>query len=192
MQADRKINEPIRVAVVDDHHLFRDGVIATLNETDDFKVIAAGERGSEAVRIASDSVPEIMLLDLNMPDGGIHAAREIFALCPYVKIIILTSCDGSEHFAEISDAGVRIFLMKGVSAASLLETLRNVHRTGEPMLDEVCESCGRHAVRLLHHEEKACRAGSGEPRSGSEECPLRREFASRKRASTDVGDDSVV
>jgi len=124
MQSDPERNVPIRVAVVDNHRLFRDGIIETLNETPDFKVIAAGERGSHAVRIAQDSVPEIMLLDLNMPEGGIESAREISALCPYVKTIILTSCDGDEHFSEMNEAGVRICVVKGVSATDCATSAR--------------------------------------------------------------------
>jgi|SRR6516162_3518074 DNA-binding NarL/FixJ family response regulator len=188
MQTYDEMNDPIRVAVVDNHRLFRDGVITTLNETADFKVIAAGERGSHAVRIAQDYVPEIMLLDLNMPEGGIEAAREISALCPYVKTIVLTSCEGGEHFSEISEAGVRVYIMKGVSATSLVETLRRVHRADEPILDEVCNSCGRKRP-VLHREERESRAtstlppaGSGGQQIGQVECPLRREFAGRKKA----------
>ena len=184
----RKMKEPIRVAVIDNHRLFRDGVIETLNETADFKVVAAGERGSHAVRIVLDCVPEIMLLDLNMPEGGIESAREISALCPYVKTIVLTSCEGGEHFSEISEAGVRVYIMKGVSATSLVETLRRVHRADEPMRDEVCNSCGRKRL-LLRRKERESRAtstlppaGSGGQQIGQVECPLRREFAGRKKA----------
>jgi DNA-binding NarL/FixJ family response regulator len=186
----RKMDEPIRVAVIDNHRLFRDGVIETLNETADFKVVAAGERGSHAVRIALDCVPEIMLLDLNMPEGGIEAAREISTLCPYVRTIILTGCEGDEHFAAISEAGVRVYIMKGVSAIALVETLRRVHRADEPMLDEVCNYCGRKRL-LLHHNEresyatsKLSSAGSGGHQIGQVECPLRREFAARKKGAS--------
>src|SRR5215471_8360868 len=184
----RKMKESIRVAVIDNHRLFRDGVIETLNETADFKVVAAGERGSHAVRIALDCVPEIMLLDLNMPEGGIESACAISELCPYVKTIVLTSCEGDEHFAEISEAGVRVYIMKGVSAASLVETLRRVHRADEPMLDEVCNNCGRKRL-LLHRKEressatpKLSPAGFDGHQIDQAECRLRREFAARKKA----------
>jgi len=189
MQSDPERNVPIRVAVVDNHRLFRDGIIKTLNETPDFKVIAAGERGSHAVRIAQDSVPEIMLLDLNMPEGGIESAREISALCPYVKTIILTSCDGDEHFSEMNEAGVRICVVKGVSATSLVETLRRVHGVEEPLLDDVCNHCGRRSL-LPEHDEIACSANSTMPARSDgnqiepEECPLRRAFAARKNGSS--------
>src|SRR5262249_4684686 len=107
-----------------------------------------------------------MLLDLNMPEGGIEAAREISALCPYVKTIVLTSCEGDEHFSEVSDAGVRVYIMKGVSATSLVETLRRVHRADEPMLDEVCNTCGRKRL-VLHRKERESRATSTLPPAGS-------------------------
>jgi DNA-binding NarL/FixJ family response regulator len=192
------MKESIRVAVIDNHRLFRDCVAETLNETTDLKVVAAGERGSDAVQIAQDVLPEIMLLDLNMPEGGIESAREISTICPYVKTVILTSCDTAEHLDAIKEAGVRAYITKGVSGTALAEALQDVHRVYEPMLDEVCAYCGRRQ-RLLHHNESERRqvigknaeatattapAGSGEHPIEQEECILRREFAARKKGGT--------
>jgi two-component system nitrate/nitrite response regulator NarL len=135
---DREVKAVIRIAVIDNHHLFRDGVAETLSEAADFKVVAVGERGSDAAQIAQDVLPEIMLLDLNMPEGGIESAREISAICPYVKTVILTSCDTQEHLAAIEEAGARSQITKGVSGNALAESLRSVHRAHEPVLDEKC------------------------------------------------------
>ena len=123
----REVFERIRVAVVDDHTLFRDGVVATVNDTIDFEVVAEGQCGSEAVRIAQDHLPDIILLDANMPVGGIEAAREISKCRPTVKTVVLTSSDTPEHMIAASDAGARIYLTKGMSASELLATLRSVH-----------------------------------------------------------------
>jgi hypothetical protein len=67
VQQEREVSERIRVAVVDNHTLFRDGVVTTVNDTTDFEVVAEGQSGSDAVRIARDHHPDIMLLDANMP-----------------------------------------------------------------------------------------------------------------------------
>ena len=114
----------IRVAVVDDHPLFRDGVVATVNGAPEFEVVAQGENGSDAVRIALHECPDIMLLDVCMPGNGIDAAREISAITPSVKTVVLTACEGIEAAAR--EAGARKSIAKGVSGAELVTTLRAV------------------------------------------------------------------
>ena len=116
----------IRVAVVDDHPLFRDGVVAMVNAVPEFQVVAEGESGGDAVRIARQHRPDIMLLDVNMPESGIDAAREISAMTPSVKTVILTGCEGIEDDAR--EAGARMSITKGVSSAELMTTLRAVYR----------------------------------------------------------------
>src|SRR5215468_8375189 len=120
------MSEPIRVAVVDDHAPYRHGVVATVNDAVEFEVIAEGECGTDAVRIARDYHPDIMLLDENMPLSGINAAREISRTCPSVKTILLTSYAESEHVTAAREAGACVCLTKGISAAELLATLRCV------------------------------------------------------------------
>jgi two-component system, NarL family, nitrate/nitrite response regulator NarL len=115
----------IRVAVVDDHPLFRDGVVATVNGAPEFQVIAQGECGSDAVRIARHECPDIMLLDVDMPDNGIDAAREISAVRPSVKTVMLTACEGVEAAARA--AGARTSITKGISGAELVTMLRAVY-----------------------------------------------------------------
>lgn len=114
----------IRVAVVDDHPLFRDGVVATVNAEPEFQVVAQGGCGSDAVRIARHQSPDIMLLDVSMQDSGIDAAREISTISPSVKTVMLTACEGIEAAARA--AGARKSIAKGVSGAELLTTLRAV------------------------------------------------------------------
>src|SRR5215471_14597355 len=110
----------IRVAVVDDHPLFRDGVVATVNAAPEFQVVAQGECGSDAVRIALHQHPDIILLDVTMPENGIDAAREISLINPAVKTVMLTACEGVEHVAAARAAGARKYLTKGVSSAELV------------------------------------------------------------------------
>ncbi len=114
----------IRVAVVDDHPLFRDGVVATVSAAPEFEVIAEGRSGSDAVRIAKHQCPDIILLDVSMPENGIDAAREIFATNPAVKIVTLSACEEIEDIARA--AGARKSVNKGVSGPELLLILLGV------------------------------------------------------------------
>jgi two-component system, NarL family, nitrate/nitrite response regulator NarL len=124
------MSEPIRVAVVDDHAPYRHGVVTTVNDALEFEVVAEGECGADAVRIAQDYLPDIMLLDENMPVSGINAAREISRTCPSVKTILLTSYAELEHVTAAHEAGACVCLTKGISAAELLATLRCVLADG--------------------------------------------------------------
>jgi DNA-binding NarL/FixJ family response regulator len=118
---------PIRVAVVDDHPLFRDGVVATVNAVPEFQVVAQGASGSDAVRIARQQHPDIILLDVNMPESGIDAVREISVISPSVKTVMLTACESVEYVVAAREAGARISITKGVSSAELMKTLRAVY-----------------------------------------------------------------
>jgi two-component system, NarL family, nitrate/nitrite response regulator NarL len=117
----------IRVAVVDNHPLFRAGLVMTVNDTPEFKVVAQGMCSSDAVHIAQDHLPDIIVLDLNMPVSGIQAAREISELCPSVKIVVLTSEEGAGLATAARNAGAHRCVQKGMSATELLSILRSVH-----------------------------------------------------------------
>lgn len=117
----------ITVAIIDDHPLMREGVAHTLTQSGKFSIIAMGGKGPDAIRIAQDFLPEIMLLDVNMPGGGIEAARQISVQCPIVKIVMLTISENQEHVCDAMEAGARGYILKGVSASELVDTLVSIH-----------------------------------------------------------------
>lgn len=116
----------IRIAVVDDHPLFREGVAHTLSSAGGFDVIAQGASAGEAVRIAHDLQPDIILLDVSMPGSGLEAARSIATVAPSTLTIMLTVSESEEHVAAALDAGARGYLVKGSSASELLRTVQAV------------------------------------------------------------------
>jgi two-component system, NarL family, nitrate/nitrite response regulator NarL len=120
--------EPIRVAVIDDHPLFREGVAHTIQRSGILQVIAEGATAEDAIRIAKAELPDIVLLDVSMPGGGVEAARAISNACPVVKIIMLTVSESEEHVHEAMEAGVRGYVLKGTSGLELVNTLRAVAR----------------------------------------------------------------
>jgi two-component system, NarL family, nitrate/nitrite response regulator NarL len=120
--------DPIRVAVIDDHPLFREGVAHTIQRSGTLQVIGEGATADDAIRIAKAELPDIVLLDVNMPGGGVEAARAISNVCPVVKIIMLTVSESEEHVHEAMEAGVRGYVLKGTSGLELVNTLRAVAR----------------------------------------------------------------
>ena len=117
---------PARVAVVDDHPLFRTGLIEALVSSGHFNVVAEGKDANDAVRIACDIAPDAILLDLNLPGSGIAAATRIAEVATKVRVIVLTVCETEEILAQCIDAGVAGYILKGVSGDELVRVVRQV------------------------------------------------------------------
>ena len=120
------MNKAISVAVVDDHPLFREGVVRTLGEFDEFDVVAEGGSCEDAIRIASETRPDVLLLDLSMPGGGLNAIAPILTKCPEARIVALTVSEASDDLAAALNDGVKGYVLKGVGSRALAEVLRSV------------------------------------------------------------------
>jgi DNA-binding NarL/FixJ family response regulator len=122
------MTSPITVAVVDDHPLFREGVANTIQRSGAVRLVAEGETAEDAIQIAMAKLPDIMLLDVSLPGGGVEAARAIAKACPLVKVVMLTVSESEEHVQQAMAAGVHGYLLKGTSGPELINTLRAVAR----------------------------------------------------------------
>lgn len=122
----RMAGTPAKVAIVDDHPLFRTGLIEALNASGQFNVIAEGKDANDALRIAREKAPDAILLDLNLPGSGISAATQIVEQVPNVRVVILTVCETEEVLAQCIDAGVSGYILKGVSGDELIRVVRQI------------------------------------------------------------------
>lgn len=121
------MTDPIRVVVVDDHPLFRRGVVEALSLEDDITVIGEASTGEEAARTVAHLVPDIVLLDIDMPgQGGIRTAAEIAARAPATRILMLTVSESEDDLLQALKAGARGYVLKGTPAAGLLHAVRAV------------------------------------------------------------------
>ncbi len=119
--------ETIRIAIADDHPLFRDGVVLSLSRNKDFDVVGQAENGEEAIELAKELLPDVLLLDIQMPDtGGILAAEKISSACPLTKIIMLTVSENHEDLMRAFKAGAKGYVLKGVSSRELANVIRSV------------------------------------------------------------------
>jgi two-component system, NarL family, nitrate/nitrite response regulator NarL len=123
----------IHIAVIDDHPLYRDGVVQTLRGVSRFEVVAEGASREDAVRIAQEQMPDLMLLDINIPGNGIEAAKDIARLCPVVKILILTASDSQDDVFSGLEAGARGYILKGIGGADLAKMITSVY-SGETII----------------------------------------------------------
>jgi DNA-binding NarL/FixJ family response regulator len=118
----------IRVAVVDDHPLFREGVAHTLERSNLLSIVGQGETADDAIRIAETESPDIMLLDVSMPGSGLAAADTISRNWPNVKIVMLTVSESEDHVQQALASGARGYILKGTSSTELVDTLRLIAR----------------------------------------------------------------
>lgn len=120
------MSDQIRVVVADDHPLFREGVVTTLGSLPDIRVVGQAANAHEAMRLVRDEVPDLVLLDITMPGGGIEAARSIATAYPATRIVMLTVSEDEDDLLEAMKAGAAGYVLKGVSARELATVLRSV------------------------------------------------------------------
>jgi two-component system nitrate/nitrite response regulator NarL len=118
----------IRVVVIDDHPIFRAGVTHTLTAAPDVTVIGEGCSVSDALQLAGQNCPDVMVLDLNMPGGGIGAIGQLGERFPSVKPLILSGAADAEQVRAAMQEGAWGYVMKGVSATELVHSIRAIHR----------------------------------------------------------------
>jgi two-component system, NarL family, nitrate/nitrite response regulator NarL len=118
----------IRTAIVDDHPMIRDGVALALSGTRDITVEAEGSTSAEAISIAQRLVPDIMLLDINLPGGGFEAATAIARQNLATRIIILTASERDADLATALNLGAAGYLLKGSSGSEIVHAVRTVFK----------------------------------------------------------------
>ena len=125
---------PIRVIVIDDHPLFRQGVLYTLNQVPDIKVIGEGETGRQAVHLTTQLHPDVVLLDIAMPDGdGLATLAQILQLSSQVRVIMLTASEEGDDLVAAMKVGAQGYVVKGAGAGEVIAAVRAV-AAGEPYI----------------------------------------------------------
>jgi two-component system NarL family response regulator len=122
------MSERIRLLVVEDHHIVRQGLVALLNAVSDMTVVAEASDGGGGVESFGRHQPDVALMDLRLPGmGGAEAVTKIRAEFPNARIIVLTTFDGDEDIYRALQAGARGYLLKGMFGDELLDAIRAVH-----------------------------------------------------------------
>lgn len=136
--------KPIRVMIVDDHGMVRRGLAAYLASASDIEVIAEARDGQEAIRICEVDQPDIVLMDLVMPElGGVAATRVIHNKWPEIQIIALTSFQEKELVQEALQAGAISYLLKNISGEDLAEAIRASYAGRSMLAKEAVEALVR-------------------------------------------------
>ncbi len=120
--------DSIRILVVDDHHVVRQGLIALLKTVPDVTVVAEGADGEQAVELYREHRPDVTIMDLRMPKkGGVEAIAEIRRRDPGARVIVLTTFDGDEDIYRALQAGAKGYLLKDMFGEELIDAIRTVH-----------------------------------------------------------------
>ena len=121
------VTERIRILVADDHPMFRAGVVSSLASNEDFEVVGEGSSADEALQLAEKFQPDVCLLDIAMPGGGLVAAREITAALPQTKVVMLTVSEDEDDLLAAMKAGASGYVLKGAAASELMNVLKTVN-----------------------------------------------------------------
>jgi DNA-binding NarL/FixJ family response regulator len=118
----------IKVLICDDHPVFQEGLCRLLREQDDMEVVAQASNGKEAIALAGKSSPDVLILDISLPDmNGIEVAEQIKASRPDIAILILSAYDYSQYVLASIRAGVAGYLLKNTPLAQIAGSVRLLH-----------------------------------------------------------------
>jgi NarL family two-component system response regulator LiaR len=128
----------IRVLIVDDHGVVRQGLRTYLELLDDIKVVGGAANGVEAVALVRHQRPDVVLMDLVMPEmDGIEATRQIRAISPHTRVIVLTSFSDDDKVFPAIRAGAAGYLLKDVSPSDLAGAIQAAHRGETPLHPDI-------------------------------------------------------
>lgn len=177
------MTQPFRVIIVDDHAHAREGMRDIIELDPAFEIVAEGRNGKEAIELTEQWMPDLLLMDIQMPDmNGLEATKVIKERFPYVKIILVTVSDDITHLFEALKKGAQGYLLKNLQPSSWHEYIRAIAIDEAPMSKEL-------AFRLLKEfspKEKEEPAGSS-PLTMREKEIL--EYVARGQSNRDVAEE---
>jgi DNA-binding NarL/FixJ family response regulator len=146
----------IRILITDDHYVVREGLAAMLSREDYIDVVGEAENGAAAIRKADELTPDIILMDLRMPEvDGVEAMKQIKKRHPEIKFIVLTTYDNDEYIFKGIEAGARAYLLKDSPREELFKAIRAVYR-GESLIEPAV--AGRVLDRLVELSQQGTAA----------------------------------
>jgi len=149
--------EKIRIAIADDHQLFRNGLKILLGAFPAFEVVAEASNGNELLKQLSRSQADIILMDISMPEkDGIEATAEVSKLYPDTKVVALSMYGEEEYYYSIVDAGAKGFILKDSDINEVKEAIETVYKGGNYFSQELLY----HVIRKMKNREQEVKSSS--------------------------------
>lgn len=156
---------PITVLIADDHPLLREGLVRILAMEEGIHVVGEAGSGPEAVAMVARHEPDVVLMDISMPGGGLTATREISRHYPHIGLIILTIHDDEQYLYELVRAGAKGYLVKDSEPRRVVEAIRRVHEGGSYLPPDLMDKVLGEFRRL---KEGATQPARDKPRTGAD------------------------
>jgi DNA-binding NarL/FixJ family response regulator len=149
--------EKIKIVIVDDHQLFRNGLKILLNSFREFEVIGEASNGVEFIDVIKLTFPDIVLIDINMPEvDGIEATKRGLNLNPDLKIIALSMYGEEDYYYKMVDSGAKGFLLKDSDINEVREAILTVNKGGSFFSQELLH----HVIQKIKHREQEVKAAN--------------------------------
>ncbi|GED56753.1 response regulator transcription factor [Brevibacillus formosus] len=156
-----KRQQELRIVIVDDHQLFREGVKRILEMEEDFKVVGEGADGGEATVLAEEHKPDVLLMDINMPNiNGVSAAENVISVSPSTRVIMLSIHDDEGYVYRTLRSGASGYLLKEMGTSDLVDAVRVVASGGAYIHPKVTGKLIEEFRRLSEQEGTAERSFS--------------------------------
>ena len=144
-----------KIIIIDDHQLFREGVKRILDFEDTFEVVAEGDDGTDVVNLYRNNVPDVVLMDINMPGkNGVEATAELMAEFPEAKVIMLSIHDDESYVTHALRSGALGYMLKEMDADEIVEAIKVVANGGSYLHPKVTKNLVAEFRRLSEHENK--------------------------------------
>ena len=178
-----------RILLVDDHVLFRKGLTALLSGRPDIQVVGEARDGLEAIEAAREFLPDVILMDVNMPRcDGLEATRRIKREMPHVKIVILTVSDDDQHLFEAIKSGAQGYLLKDLEPYQLYDLLESISRGDAPLSGSI-------ATKILKEFSRPSSVSAQEPEVMDELTPRETnilQLVAEGKSNKDIASELVI
>lgn len=144
----------IKILIADDQTILADGIRSVLASCDEFSVVGIASNGEDAVRLAGEKQPDVVLMDIRMPImNGVIATREIKMKYPNMKVLVLTTFDDSDYILDAINNGASGYLLKDTSSAALIDSIKNAY-AGDTILPAKIARRIADAARMVHTDRE--------------------------------------
>ncbi|HRQ39881.1 MAG TPA: response regulator transcription factor [Chloroflexota bacterium] len=179
---------PIRIIVIDDHPIVRQGINSLLSNYREFALVGEADNGIDGRELAQTAHPDVILLDIRMPgESGLETLNAILRQQPTARVLMLTSFDEEEYVMTALRSGARGYVLKSVSDDQLVNAIRAVHRGEKVLSSQVTDQVIRHALTEQKKSEQPQAVAGSPPALDDEEIAILRLLV-QGASNTDIGE----